>query len=270
MTEPPADGLWWGETPLEAGALRAWRIGPFRLWARATAHEWRLWSVASDDAMTEELALDLEASDADLPADAVLTRVGLRSEAPVLSLLPALADRHVVVRPDIPVVVPAGARLELFVTTPVWITARAGAGGAPLLDVPCQRLSDTWFGPNTLEGELAYAIRTAARLELADLPHRPHRAITRVEVVNGARDALLLDRLKVPVSGLGLYAAGASGLWTDYVTLERKPQEAEAEAEASVGAGPGVSGVQAARVAGPRVATGGRFSLNAFSKLFGV
>lgn len=264
----PAAARWWGDTELTPGVLRAWRIGPFHLWVRASAREWRFWTAASGDTMADELVLGAETPEGDVPQDAVLTRVGLSSRPPVLRLWPALADRDVVVRPDTPVVVPAGVRLELFVTTPVWITARAGAAGPVMVDEPSHRLSDTWFGPNTLEGELAYAIRTSARLELEELPRRAHRAITKVTVVNGARDALPLDKLKVPVGGLRIYASSDEGLWTDNVTLERKLQSERAEA--SIGSGPEVPGVSAVQIAGPRVTTGPRFSLNAFGRLFGV
>jgi hypothetical protein len=267
MSEAALDSPWWGEMELTPGELRHWHVGPYRLWVRAMALEWRLWSLSSVDAMGEEVVLGAEAQDAEVPAEAALTRVGLSSARPVLELRPALADRDVVVRPDTPVAVPAGVRLELYVTTPVWIVARAG-GNVPLLDEPSLRLSDTWFGPNTLEGELAYAIRTAARLELEELPRRPHRAITKVVVVNGARETLVLEKLKVPVAGLVLYTSQRSGLWTDQVTLERK--QGGGVAEASVGAGPNVPGVDAERIAEPRVTTPSRFSLNAFGRLLGV
>ncbi|MEJ2356879.1 MAG: hypothetical protein P8Y13_02205 [Deinococcales bacterium] len=268
MSDAVRAGRWWGETPLTAGGLRAWRIGPYRLWVRATAREWRLWSFASGDAMEDGVTLAIEADEAELPANAGVTRVGLAVDAPVLVLKPAPADRDVVVRPDIPVVVPSGVRLDLYLTTAVWVIATAGTGGPTLLDQPSHRLSDTWFGPNTLEGELAYAIRTAARLELEEIPHRPHRAITKVTVVNGTRDAFPLEKLKVPVAALALYASPETGLWTDHVTLERR--QATDEAEASVGSGPGVPGVRAERVAEPRVTTTPRFSLNAFGRLLGV
>lgn len=268
MDDGSGDSRWWGETPLTPGAMRAWRIGPYRLWVRAMAREWRLWSFASGDAMEEGVSLAAEADEDDLPADASVTRVGMAVDAPVLALRPAPADRDVVVRPDIPVVVPAGVRLDLYLTTAVWVVATAGTAGPTLLDEPSHRLSDTWFGPNTLEGELAYAIRTAARLELEEIPHRPHRAITKVTVVNGTQDAFPLEKLKVPVAALALYASPETGLWTDHVTLERR--QASDEAEASVGSGPGVPGVRSKRVAEPRVATTKRFSLNAFGRLLGV
>jgi len=260
---------WWGETPLEPGALRTWQIGPYRLWVRAGLREWRLWSLSSGEAMAGGTRLAEEGHDDEIPDGATLTRVGLAQRDPVLALLPAPADRDVVVRPDLPVVVPAGVRVELYVTTPLWVVARAGRDGPTLLDEPSHRMSDTWFGPNTLEGELAYALRTSARLDLEALPYLPHRAITRVRVVNGARDAFSLVKLKVPVAGLALYAVPDSGIWTDAVTLERK--QASDEADAVVGSGPGVAAGRPERIAEPRLAArGSRFSLNAFGRLLGM
>lgn len=264
-----AANAWWGETALGPGALRAWRIGPYRLWVRAGALEWRLWSLSSGDGMADGTSLAEAAREDEVPDGAALTRVGLAQRDPVLTLRPAPADRDVVVRPDIPLIVPAGARVELYVTTPVWVVACAGPDGPTLLDEASHRMSDTWFGPNTLEGELAYALRTTARLELEELPYRPHRAITRVAVVNGAREAFSLEKLKVPVAGLALYSVPDSGLWTDSVTLERK--QASDEADAVVGGGPGVQAAQASRIAEPRLAArGSRFSLDAFGRLLGM
>ena len=86
--------------------------------------------------------------------------------------------------------------------------------------------------------------------------------------MNGARDALPLDKLKVPVTGLRIYASADEGLWTDNVTLERTLQGAQAEA--AIGSGPEVPGLSTVQIAGPRVTTSPRFSLNAFGRLFGV
>lgn len=260
---------WWGDTALKPGALRTWQIGPYRLWVRAEAREWRLWSLSSDEAMVGGIRVAEEGNDDEVPDGAALTRVGLAQRDPVLTLLPAPADRDVVVRPDLPVVVPAGVRVELYVTTPLWVVARAGRDGPTLLDEPSHRMSDTWFGPNTLEGELAYALRTSATLDLEALPYVSHRAITRVSVVNAARDAFSLVKLKVPVAGLALYDVPGSGIWTDAVTLER--EQASDEAEVVVGNGPGAATARPERIAEPRLAgRGPRFSLDAFGRLLGM
>jgi hypothetical protein len=72
-----------------------------------------------------------------------------------------------------------------------------------------------------MTGELCYASRTNARLHLANLPPRPHRATTRVTLRNGADSELVLERLALPVPHLSLHAGAEARLWTPSVTVER-------------------------------------------------
>jgi hypothetical protein len=91
-----------------------------------------------------------------------------------------------------------------------------------LLDeLPSLRPSETWFGPSTTEGELCYATRTAGRLHLETLPVLRYRAITRILIRNRAHDALLVERIQLPVQYLSLFQAPNDLLWTQAVTLER-------------------------------------------------
>jgi hypothetical protein len=78
-----------------------------------------------------------------------------------------------------------------------------GVSSAAIFDQPTHRPSDTWFGPTTMTGELCYAIRTSVRLNLENLPARPGRAISVVQVKNQSRTDLKVEKPRVPSDRVG-------------------------------------------------------------------
>ncbi len=94
-----------------------------------------------------------------------------------------------------------------------------------LLDVPTHRPSDSWFGPSTMEGELCYGSRTNARLNLENLPVRPHRAISVVRVKNGSTKDLNIEKLKLPTPQMSVFVTAEGHYWTEGVTLERREDD---------------------------------------------
>ncbi len=221
--------VWWGAFTLDEGQAGCWRVGPSTLWIYHLPQEWRLVHVQDGDSLSKtaevtaplpegEVSLSLE----DLPAEAAVSRFSFRATGGQLAVTPALADRPVVVRPETPLYVPPSEAATLYVSTPLWVRPEAGDPPRLLQEVPSHRPSDTWYGPNTREGELCYATRTAGRLVLADLPLCPHRAVTSILIRNRARDALLVERIQLPVQYLALFQAAGGYLWTQAVTLDRE------------------------------------------------
>jgi hypothetical protein len=145
-------------------------------------------------------------------------------ESNQVTLLPMLADRPVVIRPRQPVFLLSGQTITLYLSTPVWLKIMVGDPPVLLKELPLMRLSDTWFGPNTREGELCYAGRTQARHDPKELPDRPHRAITPLTIQNKAASPLPLEKISLPVPMLALYGDDAGKLWTQAVTLTREGQ----------------------------------------------
>ena len=151
---------------------------------------------------------------------AKVTRFGVgKTESPLI-LTPALADRSVVIRPEIPIYIMPKKEVTLFASSPLWVRIETGDPPVLLQDVPIFRPSDTWFGPSTMEGELCYANRVYGRLALEDFIFRPHRAITVVYLKNGDSDSILLERLNLPIPNLSLYEAEDGCLWTQPIVLE--------------------------------------------------
>jgi hypothetical protein len=57
-----------------------------------------------------------------------------------------------------------------------------------------------------MEGDLCYAKNTDAKVDLALLEKRPHRAITAVIIENEQEQTLTIDRMNIPVPYLTLYS----------------------------------------------------------------
>lgn len=216
---------WWGDYPLskDRTGLR-WQIGPLHLQARWWPQEWRLaWHHDGDPLDT---AVDYQDNgEIEEVKGQVVGRYALSKAPRTLRLMPRVADRSVVVRPDIPLYLPPSEETVIYVSTSVWIQVEAvegdGSRVVPLNEMPGYRPSDSFFGSNTREGDVCYASRSLARLRMEDVVQRPHRVLTPVTVRNKGEDALLIERISVPLPLLTLYASANQQLWTQPLTMER-------------------------------------------------
>ena len=220
---------WWGDHPLDSEGRARFRIGSLSLWVRKHAKEWWLARVLdplapqeSEDDSTEP-ATDLEAAQLETPPDtARIERVAVASDGRAVRLRPQLADRSVVSRPETPLTLPPLASVDLYLSTPVWVQIETLDPTTGLLDIPTRQLSQTWFGPSTMFGEVGYAVRTRARLELHDRPIPPHRVLSKVTVHNDADASLLIERINLPARSLSLFVDRRGRLWTSSIFVARK------------------------------------------------
>ncbi|WP_026279799.1 hypothetical protein [Thioalkalivibrio sp. ALJ16] len=255
---------WWGPRALAAGEHGRWSVGPLDLWLAHGAREWQMVLQRPRDPADATQAIEIPCSDP-FPTDAsdLLRFAGASAEAqPELRV--ALADRPMVSRPQNPFYVPANGEVTLYLSSPVWVQLLIGA--AMVQEFPVYVPSDTWFGANTVNGELCYATRTQARLDLADVPERPHRVVTPLTIVNKAPDALFLERVNLPVPRLPVYADEQHRLWTPAVRMER--EEDRDMAAMKIDSAPPAPARGAKRVAEPRESGGRHVMIRAFSALF--
>lgn len=229
MVNRKEKSVWWGSFEFDEDHVGRWRVGPSTLWIYRSAQSWHLIQVESDDSLDDSAWIDtpkpIEQTDLSmdqLPDEAVVSRYSFQKTDAVCSLQAVLADRAIVVRPDIPLYVLAGEEVTLYVSTPLWIRVEVGSEARLLQELPSFRPSDTWFGPSTREGELCYSVKTAGRLRLENLPKRLHRAITPIHVRNHGSDALHIERVQVPVQYLSLFEGPDHFLWTQSVKLDRE------------------------------------------------
>lgn len=262
--DPAATG-WWGEFTFGEGERGCWHVGPLELWLTRLQTEWRFAWRAGDDAMAARLAVDYPLDLRDPAPGMTAQRFSFRTAPEQVRVVPALANRSVVVRGATPFFIPPGETASLFVSTPLWVQVYMPHSSAPLIDIPIYRPSDTWFGTSTREGELCYASSTLARASLADFPVRPHRAITPVLIKNQDRTPLGLERINLPVNLLPLFASAEGHLWTRGVILERHKDGVMGAIRFTNSGTP--SGTR--HVAAPRATPAGTIVMRAWNRLFG-
>jgi hypothetical protein len=255
---------WWGSHELASGDVALWHIGPLELWAQRLDHEWRIDTEWEDDPLLERCHSEVPRAVAGLPdQDEDASRFGFSESPAAVELLPALADRPVILRPEHTLYVPAGEAVRLYVGLPAWVQVRLG--GVFAHEVPAFRPSDTWFGPDTMAGELCYAGRTRARFAIEDVVRRPHRVLTEITLDNRADDVLCVERISLPVQHLSLFADATDQLWTESITLRR--QESGEQASVRIGQAPPDAAGDVEHVASAREAAGANLVVRAFEAL---
>ncbi|NNM51636.1 MAG: hypothetical protein HKM02_05335 [Pseudomonadales bacterium] len=206
---------WWGRQHWDSGATLGWQLADLQLAITRLEQEWQIriqqpLHISEDRHDWQALA----PAATDQISDGELRRhVGATTQE-YMQLLPKLADRPVVVRPAHQLFIAPQVSVTLYISTPVWLVFCSDDTSNPLLDLPVTRPSDSWFGPNTRQGELCYATRVVGRLHLQELTQHPFRAVTPVRIYNGGDQPFPLQRLAVPVQFLPLHVSEAGRLWT--------------------------------------------------------
>lgn len=263
IDKPPS---WWGVFDQKNGQCRQCCVGPLRLIVRSLNGVWQVAYERQDDA--NEVNATWEVKDTDQLPESLEnnSRYVFRKPSGLLTITPLLADRSIITRPHSPFSLTAGEDVTLYVSTPLWMELAVGTPKKVLEEIAIQRPSDTWFGPSTLEGELCYASTTHCRLNLDELPRRPHRAITPVYIRNQADTTLSVERLNVPAPLLALYAAENGQLWTPKITLIREKDGDMAELK--IDNKPPEEAKQAVQLSKPRMTASGGALIRAFNAVF--
>lgn len=176
------------------------------------------WLIGSKTESTDDLEFFHSQKINEKTIDEKLERFVVKTDEHI-QCLPKLADLPMVVKPNIPFKLPAKNQCVLFVGTPVWLNICSADAQQTFYDKPIQRPSDSWFGPNTWEGELCYATKTRAFVELNMSLMSRHRAISTVTLVNKSTDTLNLERISLPVPNLSIYQDEEGMLWTENLTV---------------------------------------------------
>ena len=217
---PISDLQWWGEQSFALGQTRSWQLGSLWLSLTRDLYEWRL--EYHQPKRLSEYGLAWRSLDPEeaLPQPIKLERYLFAETQDTLTLLPRLADRSMVVKPINPIFIPAGQQGQLYVSTPLWLTALPARQADPLFDIPIIRPNDTWFGPDTLKGEICYATPVFGRTQLAHLPVSGLWAVTPIHFRNRSSRQLQLDRMNLPVDALPLFQSLENGqLWTSEIEV---------------------------------------------------
>ena len=265
MSAQETQSPWWGDYELELDESARWQIGPLSFWLYRGGSEWRL----SHEWADGEAAADWNVRRRSAPPeDRVETeRFAVRETEPSIHLRPLPADRSVVARPKTPFRVMPGESSRVFISSPLWVGIGTGGEALALRELPARRLSDTWFGSTTRDGELCYALKTNARTSLEQLPRVAYRLVTPVVIDNRAESPLLVERLSLPVPFLSIYGTEHGDAWSEEVRMLHT--EDNNMAELDVRQGPPAEARGAARSSEPRRLAEEGHLFRAFGSLLG-
>lgn len=194
-------------------------IGDLALTVSRLDHEWRLsykWVKQGNGG-----AFSCQFIDRHEETDEITDRVALQAMTSAITLKPKLADRSVIVRPYAPLTIPGQNIIQLYISTPLWLSIEfAELAG---IELPVQQLSDTWMGALAGDGELCYGSHTHARLDKSLLLRLPFRALTPATISNQGVKNFTLERLSIPAPYLSLYE-GEGQLLTEALTFVMEPE----------------------------------------------
>jgi hypothetical protein len=209
---------WWGEINFELNEAKTWRIGQRKMSVQRKAAEWLIWNEKTGEESFEDLVLE-RTTFTDLIIDTLPQRYLVKSTQKNLIAKPLLADRSIIVRPHSALNILPGEKIELYVSSPLWLAFYANEETLSISDLPFWLPSDSWFGPNTMVGELCYSKYTDAKLTLDNIQKRSHRAITTINISNEHDEVLTIERISLPTPFLNLYVDATHQFWTDKVNL---------------------------------------------------
>lgn len=212
---------WWGDYEIGFNQTLRWQIGPKIIWISRGHKEWKVASTEDQDPVDNSLVVAESAVEPDTD-DIDVKRFAVQNKNRKLQLMPALPDRPLIVNASTPFFIPPMQEATLFVSVPLWVRIYIDGGTTELIDSAIIRPSDTWFGPDTMTGNLCYASQTSARLQLDNLPLRPHRAISAARITNNASSMLTIEKLKIPVQNLSIFTTDTGQLWTASLIIERE------------------------------------------------
>ena len=257
---------WWGGFSVPEGESGYWRIGPLELLISRRANEWRLSINRMEENQETPVSVEIPAEAKHLEESGQLLRFGFSRASESVQLVPALPDRAVVINPVTPLSLLPMEEISLYISLPLWVQIQLGGVSQTIYETPTSRPSDTWFGPSTREGELCYGLKSRSHLRLEDLSARGHRAISVIRIVNQAPTPLPLERLRLPILQLSLYASREGHLWTDVVVLGREKEDEVAALD--LAQGPPREARGAKLVGGPRVQPEAGLLVWAFGGIF--
>lgn len=212
--------VWWGSHPFLIDEQRRWQMAGLLLQIQRNAQEWQIAYHRSPH--QHENDHDWQVIQRDdcqpMPEKALLQRYIFNQTQKEIHLKPSLADRSVVIKPITPLFLSSNQETTLFVSTPLWLNIFSDN---LLIDIPFVRPTDTWFGATPIRGEICYATKVFARLDLEQLPIRAFRAVTPIHIVNHHAKAIQIERINIPVPLLPLYAAQDGRLWTPTIEVEQ-------------------------------------------------
>lgn len=181
-----------------------------------------------------------------------------------IRLAPVFPDRLVVVKPESDFWLQRGARARVFLRIPLQVRVEAlGPTAVPLIDVPTEAMSDTWWG-SPEAGELSYWLDTRARRRVLDDEFEEHLCVCPLQLENSSGEDLNVDRIALRVEYLSIYRDGQR-LLADETRVRYMGDDAESRIEMA-GHAP-AEAPEAPRISAPRSPMSRGFTAKTFARL---
>jgi hypothetical protein len=254
--------LWWGDYHFSEEESARWAIGQLEFAIYRTSKEWRIFHKQAP----EREGWHFEKGDPLPQESAEIERHVFDQTTESLTILPVLPDRDLVTSPWTQVHLSPGEKVTIYVGCPLWVRLQITKTGEVLEDLAIQRLSDTWFGPSVLEGDLCYGLHSHVVLEPGNLDAPHLYARTQVHVENQSSRRFILERIKLPVRYLSLFGAADGQLWTE--SLIATPEDNSELASIQIRAGAPLIAGEAQRIVSPREVSQPGLLMRVFSSLF--
>ncbi len=221
---------WWGVKTLNNQEIVQWSIHDRFIALQKDLREWTIYNYETTTEQNCSLVYK-KLLDTQHLGHATATRFVLPQHVNSVLVEPSLADRAMIVKPSNPLLIMPDESIKVYISTPLWLTILYAEKDLPLLDVPFWRPSDSWFGKNTMHGDLCYAKYTDAALSITEANPRSHRAITSVTIVNKQSTPLSVERLNLPTPKLKVYVDEMGQFWSEDLIIEQKTEHGASVSE---------------------------------------
>jgi hypothetical protein len=210
----------WKKYQFEVNQTRLFKAGYSEI---AVKHIQNGWLVKSE--VVDQASGDLLVEEVDELVDGPNVLQFYTDNSNELIAVPALPNKAVVFKNNKNIKISAGESANLFFRIPLTLQFyfKDEKDENRLMEIPLQRLSDTWFG-DIDSGEPAYSIGSNYYKSLKEVDARIWEAIASVEIINNTFGVLDLQRLILRVEEFNLYRKGDQIL-TNYITIEFKGQD---------------------------------------------
>jgi hypothetical protein len=184
-------------------------LGSLRLWIHRREKEWR---IAHETEPESAERCSVSVTDEPFAPGRDWTRWILEDHIEQIELKPQLPDRPLIVRPEMPMCLMPKQSIQLFVGIPIWLAITFNAKHGQVIEIPTASLSNSWFGSFTA-GELCYALKTTARVNMHSLSPSAQRVVFPLEIRNTSPEKLKFERLCIRPQYLNIFQ-GKTRLWT--------------------------------------------------------
>lgn len=206
---------WWGEISLEVGKTYFWEINDIVVCVHKEDNKIYVANFGfSKLEWVEQLTIP------ELLREPQLKFKGFSWEKPrILKMLPTFPNKPLVSKLPQPLYVLPKEHVWLYMSSPLVLNLVTEKPDIVLEEINIYKLSDTWLGNNTVEGELCYYSGNKCSTKLVNLKEETNKVITPILIANKTSRVLQLKSICLPVPFLSIYNHQKNYLWTEEVHI---------------------------------------------------